>query len=289
MNHVIPGSPTFSIATVGCNFACDFCQNWDLSQCTKDLKKKLQAKGQSEMLDVEVGRLGYKLPPRVVVEKAVQSGCRIIAYTYNEPTIFFEYAIDTAKLAHEQGLVNVFKSNGYESERTVEAMKGLIDAVNIDLKSFLPEFYTKLCKSKVENVMATIQRLHAAGIWVEVTTLIIPGENDSDDELNAIAQFIASVSTDIPWHVTQFYPMYKMLDKPRTPVATVERAYEIGKRNGLKFVYGCTDEHSCTYCPNCGVMLISRVGRIFGAKIVKENFADGKCRKCGEKIPGFWG
>lgn len=285
---MLPNTTVFSMATVGCNFACDFCQNCDLSQCTKDLKKQLQSLGHSEMLDIEVGKLGYKLPPPKVVEKALSSGCKVIAYTYNEPTIFFEYAIDTAKLAHEKGLINVFKSNGYESARTVEAMKGVIDAVNIDLKSFRPEFYTKLCKAKVENVMATIRRIYEAGIWIEVTTLIIPGENDSDDELNAIAQFIASVSVDIPWHVTQFYPMYKMLDKPSTPESTIERAYNIGRRNGLKFVYGCTDEQYSTYCPKCGVMLIARVGDVFGAKIIEENFADGKCRKCGEVIPGLW-
>ena len=281
------GSPTFSIATVGCNFSCAFCQNWNLSQCTKDLKKKLQAKGQTEMLDIEVGRFGYQLSPETIVEKAVQSGCKIIAYTYNEPTIFFEYAIDTAKLAHERGLLNVFKSNGYESERAVEAMKGLIDAVNVDLKSFRPEFYTKLCKSKVENVMATIQRLHAAGIWVEVTTLLIPGQNDSDDELNAIAQFLASISTDIPWHVTPFHPDYLMTDTPRCPAATLERAYEIGKKHGLKFVYARSGDKNSSFCTKCGATLVTRK-TIMTAKVVTKNFAEGKCLKCGEQIPGVW-
>jgi len=285
--HVMSGSKTFSMATVGCNFACEFCQNDDLSQCTKDLKKKLIAEGNPDMLDVEVGALGYHISPKELVDKAVKSGCKIVAYTYNEPTIFFEYAIDTARLAHEHGLLNVFKSNGFESERTVQKMIGVIDAANIDLKSFRDDFYRHICHSRLQPVLDTIRRLHDAGIWTEVTTLIVPGENDSDDELNAIAQFIASIDVNIPWHVTQFHPAYHMMDKKRTPIESVERAYKIGKKAGLNFVYGRSGDQSCTFCPKCGEKLIHREG-IFGAQIIASAFADGKCKKCGTSLPGVW-
>jgi pyruvate formate lyase activating enzyme len=285
--HVMPGHPTFSIATVGCNFACSFCQNWDLSQCTKDLKRELQKRGAAEMIDVEVGNLGYLLMPEQVVAKAVESGCHIVAYTYSEPTIFFEYAIDTARLAHARGLKNVFKSNGYESADTVDKMVGLIDAANIDLKSFSDAFYRRLCKARLEPVLATIRRLVERGIWTEVTTLVIPGENDSDEELAAIAQFLVSVSADIPWHVTPFHPDYQMADKQRTPDSTLDRAYEIGKRAGLKFVYARSDVHSCTFCPGCGAQLIRRQG-IRAATIVPGAFQDGKCLRCGLALPGVW-
>lgn len=285
--HVMAGSRTFSMATVGCNFACEFCQNDDLSQCTKDLKRRLLAEGNPDLLDVEVGALGYRLSPRELVAKAVASGCRIVAYTYSEPTIFFEYAIDTARLAHEHGLLNVFKSNGFESARTVERMVGLIDAANIDLKSFSDAFYRNVCHARLQPVLDTIRRLHAAGIWTEVTTLIVPGENDSDDELRAIAQFIASVDANIPWHVTQFHPAYHMTDKHRTPIASVERAYAIGKKAGLNFVYGRSGDQSCTFCSNCGQKLIQREG-FFGAEIIPSAFADGKCKKCSTPLPGIW-
>lgn len=306
------GSPTFSIATVGCNFACacawlllqlsppvgevfhltlsSVCQNWDLSQCTKDLKRQLTQQGSPEMVDVEIGKLGYQLPPAEVVRRAVANGCKIVAYTYSEPTIFFEYAIDTAKLAHEAGLMNVFKSNGFESAHTVDRMVGLIDAANIDLKSFNDAWYRRVCKGRLEPVLATIRKLHEVGIWTEVTTLVIPGENDSDDELTAIAQFLASVSLDIPWHVTPFHPDYQWADgsRQRTPDSTLDRAYHIGKRAGLRFVYGRAG-NECTFCPNpaCGAKLIQRAG-IFGAKTVRENFADGKCLRCGQPVPGVW-
>ena len=286
LNHVYSGEKAFSIATVGCNFSCSFCQNHDLSQCTKDLKQRLGA-GDGKTLGVRVNDLGMDLSPEEVVRHAKMCGCSVIAYTYNEPTIFLEYALDCARLAHEQGMINIFKSNGYETKETVERMTGLIDAINIDLKSFSDEFYRRNSKARLQPVLDTIRNCFEAGIWTEVTTLIIPGENDSDDELRACAQYLVSVSPTIPWHVTAFYPMYKMTDKSPTPLSTLERAYRIGKEQGLQFVYSGADEHSCTFCPSCGTMLVKRKG-LFSSKIVDKHFKGGLCLKCNAAIPGLW-
>ena len=212
-------------------------------------------------------------------------GARLLL-TYSEPTIFFEYAIDTAILAQQAGLLNVFKSNGFESEDTVKRMKGVISAINIDLKSFSDEFYRTICKSRLQPVLDNIRRMHDAGIWVEVTTLFIDGKNDSDEEMRQIAEYIASVDVNIPWHCTSAFPAYKMTDIRRTPQSTLARAYKIGKAAGLKFVYARAGEENSTFCPGCGAELVHREG-IFGAT-VSSSFVNGECKKCGTKIPGVW-
>lgn len=285
--HFLPGTQIFSIGTVGCNFSCSFCQNWDLSQCTKDLKKKLQANKHPELMDIEVGRLGYELPPKKIVEACIDKDIPAIAYTYNEPTIFFEYLYDTAKLAKDNNIKNVMVTNGYESDEAMEKLKGYIDAMNIDLKAFTDEFYQKLSHAKLKPVLETIKKAHKLGIWIEITTLLIPKKNDSDKELSQIAKFVAGIDKNIPWHVTAFHPDFQMTDLPPTSINTLVKAYEIGKKAGLKFVYvgNVIDEkHSNTYCPKCNSVLIRRAG--FSQSI--ENLEKGYCKKCKEKIPGIW-
>ncbi len=285
--HFLPKSKIFSIGTVGCNFGCEFCQNWDLSQVTRDLRLKLLKEKKPELSEIEVNKFGYDLPPKKVVELAKKYNAPSIAYTYNEPTIFFEYAYDTAKLAHSIGIKNVFVSNGYESEEALIKIKPYLDAINIDLKSFDDKFYQKLCKAKLQPILNNIKKVYELGIWLEITTLLIPNQNDSDNELTKIAEFIASIDSNIPWHVTAFHPEYKMEDILETKHSDLIRAYNIGKKAGLKYVYigNINDsQRSNTYCPKCNELLISRNG--YNTKIV--GLEKGKCNKCHEKISGVW-
>ncbi|MCM8757630.1 MAG: AmmeMemoRadiSam system radical SAM enzyme, partial [Candidatus Omnitrophica bacterium] len=223
--------------------------------------------------------MSEKITPKEIVEMAVRSGAKGIAYTYNEPAIFVEFAHDCMVLAKKRGLVNVFVSNGFESKESFNYIKDYLDAINIDLKSFNPEFYQKICLSKIEPVKENIKKYFQAGIETEVTTLIIPGKNDSREELTQIARFLAEISKDIPWHISAFYPAYKMLDVPPTPIETLIEAYEIGKKMGLKYVYVGNvydPKRSSTFCPKCGALLIERNGylvRIVGLK-------GGRCFKC---------
>ncbi len=285
--HFLPGTPIFSLGTVGCNFACIFCQNWDISQVTRELRIKLLKEKKPELMGVEVGKYGYELPPEKIVETCKRQGIPSIAYTYNEPVIFFEYLYDTARLAKEQGMKNVMVSNGYESEEAMEKLAEVIDAMNIDLKAFSDDFYRKLCKARLQPVLDTIRHAHKLGIWIEVTTLVIPGQNDSEDELGNIARFIRDTSPDIPWHVTAFHPDYKMTDVPATSRESLLKAVRIGREEGLKFVYVgniIDEENSSTYCPKCKSLLIKRNGYHVSA----EGMEKGKCAKCGESIPGVW-
>jgi pyruvate formate lyase activating enzyme len=285
--HFLPGSKILSVGTVGCNFGCDFCQNWDLSQASKEVKKRLLQEKQQELLDVEVSEFGYELSPQKIVETCVREKIPAIAYTYNEPVIFFEYAFDTMKLAKKEGMKNIFVSNGYESEEALDKMKGYLDAMNIDLKSFNEDFYRSLCKAKLAPVLETIKHAHKLGIWLEITTLVIPGKNDSDEELGQIAAFIAAVDKNIPWHVTAFHPEYKMDNVSPTPKESLLRAYDIGKNAGLHFVYVgniLDDEHSSTYCPKCKTVLIKRS---WHDVTVMKDFKNETCN-CGERIAGVW-
>ncbi|MBI4999328.1 AmmeMemoRadiSam system radical SAM enzyme, partial [Candidatus Gottesmanbacteria bacterium] len=246
--HFQPGSLSFSIATAGCNFRCQFCQNWDISQISKGLQGQI---------------IGKKLPPEEIVKKALETDCRSIAYTYTEPTIFFEYAYDTAKLAKKKGLANVFVTNGYQTPETIKEMAKFVDAANIDLKSFSDEFYQKICGARLAPVLEAIKLMYKAGIWLEITTLVVPGQNDSEKELNQIAKFIAKVDKNIPWHISRFHPEYKMLDAEPTPIETLEKAYQIGKKAGLNYVYlgnVITETRENTYCPKCENLAIKRVG-----------------------------
>ncbi|MDD3648421.1 MAG: AmmeMemoRadiSam system radical SAM enzyme [Candidatus Dojkabacteria bacterium] len=271
--HFLPGSPVFSIGTIGCNFGCDFCQNAWMSQCSKDKS-------------IPVPPL-YELSPEEIVTSCKEKNIKIIAYTYNEPFIFIEYAYNTAKLAKKAGIKNVFVSNGYGSPEAIDLVAPYLDAINIDLKSFSNTFYTKICKAKLEPVLENIKILYEKNTWVEITTLIIPNKNDSTQELEQIAQFIVSVSPAIPWHVIRFTPTYKMRHIPPTPDAKIKEAYRIGRRAGLKYVYAGNihdeDRHS-TYCPECRELLIKRD---WGYTSI-EKLKNGKCGKCSEKIEGVW-
>jgi len=223
--HFLPGTKTLSLATIGCNFRCSFCQNWRISQ-------RRSAAGTSAD-DAPIDEVG----PEGLVEKAIVEGCPSISYTYTEPTVFFEYAMDTSRIAHSRGLKNIFVTNGYMTREAADAAAPFLDAANVDLKSFRDEFYRKQCKARLTPVLDTIRNLVARSVWVEVTTLIIPGENDSDEELTDIARFLKGISVAIPWHVTRFHPDYHLRGTEATPRATVERAREIGLAEGLVSVH----------------------------------------------------
>jgi len=268
--HFLPGSKAFSIGTVGCNFHCKFCQNFDISQYPHSHKG---------------GIVGRDRTPSEIVAAAKAAGCETIAYTYTEPTIFYEFALDTSVLAREAGIKNVFVSNGYMSPEAARHIAPYLDAANIDIKAFTTDFYKKLCGGQLEPVLETIRLLKALGVWVETTTLIIPGLNDGDDELRDIARFVKGVGAEIPWHVTQFYPTYELLDKPRTPVSTLRRARDIGKEEGLYYVYegnvpGEGGEN--TYCHSCGALLIER----YGLELIRNRLQNGSCPECGSVIKG---
>lgn len=272
--HFMPGSDVFSFGTIGCNFRCSFCQNWDISQATALVRERYKKPDEAELVLGKICDEGQDLPPKKIVEYCVKNKIPIIAYTYNEPTIFAEYAGDTALLARKKGIKNVFVSNGYESKECLDYMKGWCDAINIDIKSFSEDFYMKVCgAAKLSGVLDTVKRAWKLGIWTEITTLVIPGLNDSDKELGEIAEFIASVSVDIPWHATAFHPAYRMEDRESTPPETLERAWKIGKDAGLKYVYvgnipGMEHEH--THCHKCDEELIVRWGVGFESEKIKE-------------------
>lgn len=268
--HFLPGSKSFSIATVGCNFKCGFCQNWNISQ--------ISAKNGG----ITSGR---EMLPAQVVEEAKKSGCLSISYTYTEPTIFFEYAYDTARLAKEAGLYNTFVTNGFMTRQALDTISPYLDAANVDLKSFSEDYYKKNCKAHLSPVLDSIAYMKKLDIWVEVTTLVIPGENDSEEELNQIAGFIAQVDKNIPWHISRFHPDYQFSDRSATPLNTLQMAMEIGKKCGLNYVYpGNVAEESDTRCPQCGELLIKR--EYYRALTV--NLKNGKCKSCESYINGIW-
>ena len=268
--NFLPGSRAFSIATVGCNFHCKHCQNFHISQYPHEHGGEI---------------IGQDRTPEEVVVATKGAGCETIAYTYTEPTVFYEFAYDTALLAQEEGIKNVFVSNGYMSADAARQLAPYLDAINIDLKVFTDKAYKDLCGARLKPVLKTIQLMKELDVWVEVTTLIIPGLNDGEQELRDIARFVKSVGPEVPWHVSQFYPAYKLLDKPRTPVATLRRARKIGMEEGLRYVYvgnvpGEGGEN--TYCYACGTILIER----YGLTLIRNRLQDGKCPECGTKIDG---
>jgi pyruvate formate lyase activating enzyme len=229
--------------------------------------------------------LGQDVPPEETVMAAKQNSCESIAYTYTEPTIFFEYAYDTAKLASKEGIKNIFVTNGYITEEALIEIKPYLDAANIDLKSFSDGFYRKNCGARLKPVLDSIRLHKSLGIWIEITTLIIPTLNDSEDELRKIAEFIKEVGEEIPWHISQFYPTYRLLELPRTPITTLRRAREIGLEAGLRYVYegnvpGEAGEN--TYCYKCGKRLIRR----YGYQILENKIKNSVCPYCGAKIDG---
>jgi pyruvate formate lyase activating enzyme len=275
--HFWPGSTAFSIATVGCNFRCAFCQNADISQMPRDR-----------------GRIvGRQAAPEEVVAAATRSGSRSIAYTYTEPTIFFEYSYDIARLAHARGIASIYVTNGYMTSEMLELFQGVdgdhepwLDAANVDLKSFRDAVYRQVCGARLQPVLDALIKMKSLDVWVEVTTLVVPGMNDSEGELDDIAQFIAGeLGPETPWHVSRFHPDYQMRDCGPTPRETLRRAYDLGRHAGLHYVYvgnmpGARLED--TLCPNCGRTVIER----WGFSIRGRHTTKGHCSYCGAQVHG---
>ncbi|MEK7398950.1 MAG: AmmeMemoRadiSam system radical SAM enzyme [Candidatus Poribacteria bacterium] len=265
--NYLPGSHSFSIATVGCNFKCTHCQNSDISQMPIDQNRII----------------GQDISAEQIVNLAEKNECASISYTYTEPTMFMEYAVEVAKIAKEKGIKNVFVSNGYMTEEVLRDVYPYMDAANVDLKGFTEEHYKKICGARLEPVLNSIKLMRHLGIWVEITTLVIPTVNDSDEKLRGLAEFILSVGAEIPWHVSRFHPTYKMTDIPSTPINTVTKARQIGLDVGLRYVYTGNipgDDGENTYCYNCGKMIIQR----YGLNIGNMNVKDSKCLHCGAGV-----
>jgi len=270
--HFLPGTRSFSIAAVGCNFRCAFCQNWQISQAA-----------------LETGRIdGESLTPEQVVEAAVRTGCKSIAYTYTEPTIFMELAADCGRPAKARGLANVFVSNGYMTREAIDFAAEWLDGINVDLKAFRDDYYRDLCGARLQPVLDSITHIaRNTRIWMEITTLLLPGQNDSPEELKKLADFLVTTGgPDVPWHISRFYPQYKYTESEATPLETMRRAEEIGRAAGLRYVYLGNvpgEKSESTYCYRCGRKLIERMGYRIGAYQVK----DSRCPQCGAHIAGF--
>ncbi len=270
--HFMPGSLSYSIATVGCNFKCLFCQNADISQMPSDHNGMIT---------------GDLYAPEDVVDAAIKGNCKSIAYTYTEPTIFFEFAFDTAKLAHAKGIKNVFVTNGYMTSEAVHMISPYLDAANVDLKAFNESFYKDVVKARLEPVKKTLKVMKSLGIFLEVTTLLIPGLNDDKKELEKLALFLVkSLGPETPWHVSAFYPTYRLTDRPPTPVETLVMAREIGIKAGLRYVYignVPSEDGENTFCYKCRKLLINRLG----FSIIKNVLENGRCPYCGAQIDGI--
>lgn len=268
--HVAPGTSSYSIATPGCNFKCSFCQNYSISQMPRDRGVVL----------------GEAIAPRQIAETANNSGCRSIAYTYTEPTIYYELARDTMECAKDLGLLNVFVSNGYMTREALDDCRGLLDAANIDLKSFREEFYKTYCGGRLYGVLDSLKYMKELGIFIEVTTLLIPDLNESEQEIRELARFIKNeLGADTPWHVSRFHPQYRELGRFPTSVETVKFARKIGLEEGLNYVYTGNlpgDEGEKTYCPGCSTVIIDRVGY----RIREKNLKNGQCHSCGHQVAG---
>jgi len=265
--HFLPGSRAYSIATVGCNFQCGFCQNWQISQWPRSAAGEMP---------------GEPLGPDDVVAEARRTRCASISYTYTEPTVFFEYARDCGVLARQAGLRNTFVTNGYMTPQAIDAMAPWLDAANVDLKAWDDAFYRTVCKARVEPVKESIRRMHDLGIWVEVTTLLVPGRNDDPDGLKGISGFLAAISPDMPWHVTRYHPDFEMRQPPATPPESIELALRIGREAGLKYVYaGNIAGMQDTVCPACGKTVIERQGM----GVAQTRLRGAACGFCGTSLP----
>jgi pyruvate formate lyase activating enzyme len=268
--HVLPGTASFSLATAGCNFQCKFCQNWEISQAFPE--------------DV----YSYEVPPDLMVKRAKEIGARSIAYTYVEPTIFYEYMFDIGQLTKKEGLLNVTHSNGFMNPGPLKNLCKVLDAANIDLKGFTENFYRELCAGEIDPVLETLKTLKKEKIHLEITNLIIPTKNDDLSVLKEMCTWIKrELGADTPIHFSRFYPLYKLKNLPPTPVSTLEKAREAASSVGLEYVYignipGHAGEH--TFCPKCKKMIIQRTGYMVG----EINLKNGKCRYCGKPIPGIW-
>ncbi len=278
LNHFLPGTSVLSFGTAGCNLGCRFCQNWNISKAR------------------EWDKLADAASPEEIAREARRLGCRSVAFTYNDPVIFAEYAIDVAQACHEQGINTVAVTAGYITADARPEFYQHMDAANVDLKAFSDEFYHRLCFASLAPVLETLKFLRQTSVWFEVTTLLIPGENDSDAEIHKAAEWFAeNLGPDVPWHFTAFHPDFKMLDKPRTPHKTLTRAQEIARSKGLHYVYTGNVHDSAggsTWCPGCGKLLIERDWYELG----KWNLVENRCKFCDfeiagrfEKRPGSWG
>lgn len=270
--HFLPGSLSYSVAAVGCNFRCEFCQNWQISQAKV-----------SPAVEIEAAEVSCE----ELVAQALRMRAQSIAYTYTEPTIFMEYALGTARLARSAGLKNVFVTNGFMTEEALECMLPWIDAANVDLKFFTDEAYRRLCSGRLEPVCDTIRRMKENGMWVEVTTLLIPGENDDDGQLEGIARFLAGIDKDIPWHVSRFHPDFRFTKAAVTPRALIEKAVSAGRDAGLRFIYpgNAGQMEAATRCPWCSATVVQRQG----FEVAENRAVGGACSLCGGKIPGVFG
>jgi pyruvate formate lyase activating enzyme len=269
--HFLPGTTSFSVATMGCNFKCSFCQNWQISQTS------MRDGGPVE---------GYRMRPEDVVEAALERHCRSISYTYTEPTIFFEYAYDISRLARHAGLANIFVTNGFMTTEALEVIAPYLDAANVDLKSFSENSYRTVCKGRLGPVLESIRFMKKLGIWIEITTLIVPGMNDGQEELDNIACFIAGVDPDIPWHVSRFHPDYRMMDTGATPLEGLRKALSAGEKAGLRYIYlgNVVGESAETLCPGCRNVVIRRRG----FWLERNDLRDTQCPRCGTRIAGVF-
>jgi len=269
--HFLPGTSSYSIATAGCNFKCLFCQNADISQMPRDRNQIL----------------GEEMTPETVLEEALRSRSSTISYTYTEPTIFFEFALDIAGPASRRGLRNIFVSNGYMTEECLKEIYPNLHGANVDLKGFSEKYYKELCGAKLEPVLKTLELLKRMNVWVEVTTLLVPGLNDSKEELQQLAKFLVDLDPDIPWHISRFHPTYRLTNVRATPPESIRKAKDIGYEAGLKYVYTGNlpgDEGEKTFCHQCKEILIDR----YGFFVRKNVIASSRCPKCSAEIPGVW-
>jgi len=269
-SHVYPGSRALSIATVGCNIHCKFCQNWDISQASPD--------------DISPPFRS----PADIAKMAAQKKSRTVAYTYSEPTIFYEYMIDCARAAKDLGIGNVVVSNGFISREPLKEMCSLMTAVKIDLKAFSQQFYGRLCGGRLQPVLDTLKRLADSGVWFEIVVLVIPTQNDSLDEIKRMCEWIVKeLGPDVPVHFTRFHPAYKIRNLPPTPPRTLERVRSVAMEQGCHFAYGGNMpgfRGENTYCPNCKTCVVNRYGHM----VLSDELKNGKCHKCGTAIPGIW-
>ncbi|MGB7452987.1 MAG: AmmeMemoRadiSam system radical SAM enzyme [Lysobacterales bacterium] len=283
LNHFLPGTPVLSFGTAGCNLACKFCQNWDISKSR------------------EFDRLQESASPEAVANAAIATGCRSVAFTYNDPVIFLEYAVDVAQACRERGLRTIAVTSGYITEEPREEFFRHMDAANIDLKAFTERFYWKICGGHLEPVLDTLKYLKdATDVWFELTCLLIPGENDSESEIGKMTQWIIRhLGPDVPLHFTAFYPDWKMTDKPPTPIQTLRRSREIALGNGLRYVFtGNVHDFkgSSTYCHQCGETLVGRDWYLLSNWGLDVHDGKAFCRSCGSSVagvfedrPGSWG
>jgi pyruvate formate lyase activating enzyme len=268
--HVLPGTASFSLATAGCNFYCKFCQNWEISQAAPE--------------DV----YSHEVSPELVASRAKEIGARSVAYTYVEPTIFYEYMVDTGVLVKKSGLLNVYHSNGFINPEPLKNLCKVLDAANIDLKGFSDDFYQELCGGNLEPVLETLKTLKREKVHLEITNLVIPTKNDEMSMVKEMCFWIKKeLGADTPIHFSRFYPLYKLKTLPQTPVSTLDKARSVALSAGLEYVYiGNVPRHEGenTFCPKCKRMLIQRAGYMVGEINVKA----GKCKYCGKPIPGIW-